>query len=234
MAKGSKGYVDPDSSGYANSYDDLSIEDKTDIRTVYFTNNYDWGNLKAYLWKDGKSRNNSWPGASMKYVYTNYLGQKVYSITLDYKKYDMIIFNDGNGQNQTVDIKIGDNNTGYYLTGTKTGNNWNVSTFKPDVRTIYFTNNYGGNNLKAYLWKDGTSQNNNWPGVSMTYASTNYLGQDIYSITFDYNEYDMVIFSYDNGQCQTIDIKVGVDGIGYYYSGGVYQGKLLVNTYIYQ
>lgn len=236
IANGAKGYIKYDCTGYLESYDDLYItrdDDSEDIRTIYFTNNHVWNNLKAYLWKDGSSKNNSWPGVPMKYAYTNYLGQGVFSITVDVKQYDMIIFNDADSANQTVDINIGADGTGYYLSDTQTNGKWNVSTFTPDVRTIYFTNNYVWSNLKVYLWKNGTSQNNNWPGVSMIYASTNDLGQGVFSITFDYNEYDRVVFNDGNGQAQTVDISIGESGVGYYLTGVQSNGKWLVNTYIY-
>lgn len=204
-----------------------------DVRTIYFENNYVWNNLKAYLWKNGTSQNNSWPGVPMTFAYTNSSGYGVFSLTFDYNEYDRIIFNDGNGQAQTVDISVGSDGTGYRLIGAQTNGKWNVSTFNPDVRTVYFTNNYVWSNLKAYLWKDGTSQNNTWPGVSMTYASTNYLSQGVFSITFDYNEYDMIIFNDGNGQAQTVDISVEDSGIGYYLTGDKDGSKWLVGTYKY-
>lgn len=59
-------------------------------------------------------------------VKTNSLGESVYSITLD-KKYTSVIFTNNNGE-QTVDITLGDAN-GYYLSGTQTDGNYNVSTY---------------------------------------------------------------------------------------------------------
>ncbi|MDO5124130.1 MAG: starch-binding protein, partial [Eubacteriales bacterium] len=85
--------------------------------TVYFTNNNNWSNVYAYIWKNGGSTLNSWPGTAMTYVKTNSQNQKVYSITLDSSKYDMIIFNN-NGSSQTVDISLtGEDGIGYYISG---------------------------------------------------------------------------------------------------------------------
>lgn len=233
IADGARGHIESGAIGYADSYDDLTIVPDTDIRTVYFTNNYNWNNLKAYLWKDGASNNNSWPGVPMTFSHTNYLGQGVFSLTFDYNEYDRIIFND-NGQTQTVNISVGPSGTGYYLTGSKTGEKWDVATFTPDVRTIYFTNNHNWNNLRAYLWKNGTSQNNSWAGVPMTFVRQNSFGEDIYSITLDYTEYDMVIFNNNSEDDQTVNINIGESGTGYYLTGNKDGNKWLVDTYIYQ
>lgn len=233
VASNAKGYIEKGYSGYSVSYDDLDIEIINDIRTIYFTNNKHWQGLRAYLWERGTSNNNSWPGVPMTYVYTNHFGEDVYSIEVDYNQYNMIIFNDINGQEQSIDIEIGNDLTGYYLCNDQIEDKWNVSTFQPDVRTIYFTNNNNWNNLKAYLWKNGTSQNNDWPGDSMTYVETNPYGEDIYSITLDYSEYDRIIFNDGNGQNQTVDISIGDSGTGYYLSGYKSGNSWLVNTYEY-
>jgi hypothetical protein len=208
-----------------------------DIRTIYFTNTNNWSTVKAYLWKNGSSpvsQNAAWPGVQMTYVTTNSYNQKIYSITFDYNQYDRVIFNSGQGA-QTVDITIGANGTGYYLTGTQTGGNWNVSTFTPDMRTIYFTNTNNWSNVNAYLWKNGSnpvSQNAAWPGVPMTYVTTNN-GQNIYSVTLNYNEFDRVIFNAGQGQAQTVNINIGANGTGYYLTGTQSGSNWNVSTYIF-
>lgn len=87
--------------------------------TVYFTNNYNWSTVKAYVWGTaGKIA--SWPGTSMTYAETNSYSQKIYSITFNYDDYQNIIFT--NGSQQTVDIELsGDNNVGYYISGESGG-----------------------------------------------------------------------------------------------------------------
>lgn len=72
---------------------------------------------------------NLWHGAPMLYVNTNSDGTDIYSIKLDYKEYDSVVFNDFNSSNQTVDIQIGDSGTCYYLSGNKIGNKCLVSSY---------------------------------------------------------------------------------------------------------
>ena len=79
---------------------------------VYFTNNYNWQTVKAYMWN--KSSDTAWPGVDMEKVARNAQGQDIYRI--DYGNYDHIIFNEGGNWAQTVDIEIV-NNRNYYLTG---------------------------------------------------------------------------------------------------------------------
>ena len=46
-------------------------------------------------------------------------GKKLYSITFDSSKYQSVVFNSGNGGEQTIDITIGADATVYYLESTK-------------------------------------------------------------------------------------------------------------------
>ncbi len=85
--------------------------------TVYFSNTQNWGTVCAYIWgTDGDMA--TWPGKQMTYVRNNSSGQGVYKVTLDYSKYQNIIFNNNNNNEQTVDIALsGENNVGYYING---------------------------------------------------------------------------------------------------------------------
>ncbi len=96
--------------------------------TLYFTNNNNWANVKAYLWNSDTSTNNKWPGKAMSYVGLNQYAQPVYSITFDSSLYDRVIFNGSGGQ--TVNITAGSDGTGYYLTGSKSGNAWKVESYR--------------------------------------------------------------------------------------------------------
>ena len=68
--------------------------------TLYFTNNQNWNNLKAYAW-GGTGKAMNWPGVDMYYHRTNEFGQAVYGIA-NMDKYDYVIFNGSGGQ--TVNI----------------------------------------------------------------------------------------------------------------------------------
>ena len=89
--------------------------------TVYFTNNYNWSTVKAYIWNDAThEKPASWPGKDMKFEKINKYGEQIYSYTFDLSKYDRIIFT--NGSQQTVDITLtGEKNLGYYISGESGG-----------------------------------------------------------------------------------------------------------------
>ena len=161
----------------------------------------------------------------------NHYGQNVYSLTVDTNQYDMVRFIGDNGNHRTVEIEIGANGIEYYTTSGNANNEYNVSTYMPDVRTIYFTNNNNWTDVRAYLWKAGTSQNNIWHGLPMTYSYTNGYSQDVYSINLDYNEYDCVVFNDFNSNNQTVDINIGSSGIGYYLTGNKVGNKWMVGTF---
>lgn len=94
---------------------DLDAPAQSDEITVYFTNNYNWSSVKAYVWGTAGSMS-AWPGTAMTYADTNSQSQKIYSITFSYSDYQNIIFTDGSSQ--TADIALsGDNNVGYYISG---------------------------------------------------------------------------------------------------------------------
>ena len=89
-------------------------------RTVYFTDNYNWGGdnggkIYVYVFKAAtQSYMAKWPGNLASYSYNNEQQQAVYSFTFP-TEYDTIIFSNGAGK-QTVDITLGEHN-GYFLTG---------------------------------------------------------------------------------------------------------------------
>ncbi len=81
---------------------------------VYFSNNRNWSDVYAYVWSGG-NQPAAWPGTKMTKVGTNSMGEDIYSITVDYSKYNNIIFNNGSGQqSKDTSITVKDN-TGYYL-----------------------------------------------------------------------------------------------------------------------
>lgn len=104
-----------------NKYNVESYDYNDETQTIYFTDNYNWGNVHAYCFKSGEStviENVSWPGQQMTYVKTNGYGEKIYAITIQKNKYDYIIFSNGSSNKQTVDIYLDvPRNTGFYISG---------------------------------------------------------------------------------------------------------------------
>lgn len=90
----------------------------TTQKTFYFTNNYNWSNLRAYIWNnDSGAKPADWPGLEMAYVYTNDMGQAVYSITIDTALYNYIIFNSGSDQTVNIALSSFGNNNACYISG---------------------------------------------------------------------------------------------------------------------
>ena len=87
-------------------------------RTIYFTNNKGWSNLKAYIYCGiAGEQLSAWPGEDMEYVTENEMGEAVYSVTFSVS-YDTIVFNSGDVQ--TVDVALSDlegDNNAYYIAG---------------------------------------------------------------------------------------------------------------------
>lgn len=207
---------------YIPSSDTWMPYNPDDVITVYYQNDSNWINPKAYYWKDGGYFTpNTWPGQSMTHVRAN-----IYKVTVS-SSCDKIIFSN-NGSSQTDNLTIpGDGKI--YRPSTGTWNNYNPITDK--TITLYFTNVNNWSNVKAYLWNNKLTTNNKWPGKAMTYVGLNDYAQPIYSITFDSELYDRVIFNGSSGQ--TVDIVVGSDGTGYYLNGEKSGNKWKVSSYSY-
>ena len=112
--------------------DPVDPPEPSTLKTLYFTNNYGWDSLRAYVWNSStQAKPADWPGLEMTYVYTNDMNQAVYSITVDTALYDYIIFNSGSVQ--TVDIALssfGSNNACYISGGSGTAHTvayWNYT-----------------------------------------------------------------------------------------------------------
>ena len=90
----------------------------TTIKTFYFTNNYSWDSLRAYVWNnETKDKPAEWPGLEMTYVGQNDQNQAIYSINVDTALYDYIIFNSGSVQTKDIPLADFGTNNACYISG---------------------------------------------------------------------------------------------------------------------
>ncbi len=94
-----------------------------------------------------------------------------------------------------------------------------------DKYTMTFTDNYNWGNVNCYYWSDSNTKMTSWPGKSMTKATTNELGQSVYTIDIP-SDATYVIFN--NGSSQTVDIPV--TGSAKFYISGSSNGKYTVKN----
>ena len=207
--------------------------DTTNAKTVYFTNNKGWSDVKAYAWNaQDAALLGEWPGTAA----------------------------NGNGgqsnDKQTADITPADN-TGYYPNTQDGEGKWTCGTWAVVVetttiedgtttsdtidengttltapvgtKTVYFTNNKGWSNVKAYAWNaQNAALLGDWPGTSATKAYTNDFGEDVYKVTVPAAAVG-VVFS-ENGNAQTVDITPA-DNTGYYPTQQNGEGKWEVGSW---
>lgn len=222
------------------------LREKVHQQTVYYTDGKAFSNVRAYYFNsETNAQVEDWPGQIGSYIRTNSYGQNIYAVTLNFSKFDTIVFN--GGTNKTVDITLdGCSGKLYYPTeqDTATGE-WNVeeTTFKQmwyseikedemedevveDI-TIYFSDALGWTDVYCYYWLG--SSNNSWPGEKMTFVRNNSSNQPIYKITIPAGA--SVVFNNGSG-VQSVDVTGLAGGYGYYLttqSGG----KYLFETYEY-
>lgn len=198
--------------------------------TIYFENTYGWSSVYWHAWNDAGATNTPWPGDMM----TNVSGN-IYSATVS-TEFTGIIFNDGSGSDsaKTEDTYIaGDGqmfSNGSWTTYDPNGNyGGGDDPYYPSGggNTVYFSNNRGWSTVYAYCWS-GDSNNGQWPGVQMTYATTNEFGEDIYS--YDVPD-GMTNIIFTDGSSQTVDIDLTtVSQNGFYLVDGS-DGKFGYGTY---
>ena len=98
--------------------DPVDPPEPSTIKTFYFSDNYHWDNVKAYVWNNASgAKPADWPGVAMTYVYTNDMGEAVYSITVDTSLYDYIIFNSGSVQTVNIALSSFGSNNACYISG---------------------------------------------------------------------------------------------------------------------
>ncbi len=189
--------------------------------TIYFTNNWKWTAVNAYVFKGGTPKT-AWPGEAMTKVGRNSDLDDIYSFTVDKSEFDTLIINNGLGgdANQTVDIDLTnvETNQAYYCSGRETPlddttkvtvGTWTFSADaiidEADVMKIYVTNSQYWNNLKVYIFNNETkAEKAGWPGVELKYEYTNDQSQGVYSFEIYTVNYDAFIVNGSGGQ--TIDI----------------------------
>ena len=117
-----------------------NLREKVHVQTVYFTDSNSFQNIKAYAWNTTTNDEiEAWPGQKTSFIETNTYSQSVYAVTVNFSKYNRIVFN-GNNSNKTADIVLdGKSGTQYYPTGKNTSGAWDVAS------TTYQKMWYGAN-----------------------------------------------------------------------------------------
>lgn len=93
--------------------------------TLYFSVTKGWDKVMYYAWMADGDPIAAWPGEDAEFVEVNGYGQNIYKCTIDLSLANMIIFNNGSGD-QTSDISLDGvaNNTGFYI-----GDNGEIGTY---------------------------------------------------------------------------------------------------------
>lgn len=95
---------------------------------------------------------------------------------------------------------------------------------------VYFTNSLNWSTVNAYLW-EGSTPKASWPGEPMEYVETNSMGQKIYKITVEANQYSNIIFN--NGSVQTVDLPLSNTNNEGFFPTTQSSGKYNCDTYVY-
>lgn len=155
--------------------------------TLYFTNNYDWDNVKAYLYNG--NTNNEWPGTkdySIEIVKQDEYGDDVYKITPNAYLYgnsgSMLVLNNNNNGHQTVDINICET-----IIPSKTGIYLDDSSIIVTLNTDNYT--WWGPNCTPFAYYFGGDGPDKWEKMQIVSGSNNLIGSSI-----DLSKYKKVIF----------------------------------------
>lgn len=195
-----------------------ALRDRVRITTVYFSDNRNMGDVRAYLWNNATGRYiDAWPGQRPTYVRTNSLDERVYAVTVDTARYDRAVFHSGDSQ-KTVDIPLtGQSGRVYYPISSDSPYRVSYSVYNrmwsyaaDQTATVYFTNTQDWSSVYLYSWTN--TPDAAWPGTEMTYVRRSSTGKGIYMATVPADS--KVIFT--DGSRQTVDIPCVADGFGYY------------------
>ena len=159
--------------------------------TITFENTLNWSSVYIYLWYNS-STNSGWTGHTMEY--NDSLGK--YAITFNLVDEDAdnylsfvpkhLIFHNNDGA-QTIDVNatlISGYRYNFKSLTTQDGGKYKCErTDSTDIIFYDVENKISDtNDVHIYLWNQGSSSNNGWPGQKMT-----YLGNNKYKLEFKGN-----------------------------------------------
>lgn len=188
-------------------------------KTIEFTDNKGWGSVNIYIYTpDGELT--AWPGFGMNKKGDNGYGGTNYYYEVPANT-EFIIFSNGDGTEQTVDVPFSTAVTGWYPTDDKDdAGHWLVDSWSEDnpdqpggTRQILFSDNKGWGQAYIHYW-GSASGDTEWPGAAMTPAGTNEFGEQQYSYNIP-TDVDGIVFNNGNGE-QTADAYYESDIAGWY------------------
>lgn len=115
LSSGTASTLTTNPSNYTIDGSDITVSatfsSSSSVKTFYFENTLNWSDFYIYY----SDNSVSWPGQELKTIAGSHDGHNIYSVDLDTSKIEFVVLNNrGNGDNQTVNIKLadfGDNNT---------------------------------------------------------------------------------------------------------------------------
>ncbi len=183
--------------------------------TIYFAPRSGYSSYYAHVYSDAGAnytQKGAWPGDQA--TYDSATGYYKYQFTTsDTGNFRLVVSDNGNNSTQYPALNAtgleGTIGKTYLLDGTT------LTEYDPNAKvTIYVTDSKSWGTMNCYAWvSSNTSDNNGWPGVTMTKDKINDMGQQIYKIELD-PKYDSIIFN--NGSQQTVDISGFSNGTAYY------------------
>lgn len=186
-----------------------------------------------YAWENnGTKHNGDWPGTQLTATSTTVDGKTWYDWTSTVTPIN-IIFNSGNGQPQTVDIKNVSGERFYTIdpsnvTENKFGyDDVTAAYIHPGCATYmedtfaYFEAPADWNNIYTYAWNASEKPAGNWPGTKISQVGTAPNGNKIYRWTHTTSSPTKIIF-HDGTGTKTADLR--------FENGGYYNVKGLLYT----
>ncbi len=199
--------------------DPTTAPDPSDTKRIEFTDNKGWGSVNIYIYgPDGEL--SAWPGFGMNQKGDNGYGGINYYYDVPTNA-EFVIFSNGDGSDQTVNVPFSTDVTGWYPTEEKDAEgHWQVESWREDnpdqpggTRQILFTDNKGWGQVYIHYW-GSASGDTEWPGTAMTPAGNNDYNEPQYSFNIP-TDVDGIVFNNGNGE-QTADAYYESDITGWY------------------